>query len=36
MLKIEQKIYDIDRVICENLDMMDCRWLLGILSLRIY
>lgn len=23
MLKIEQRIYDIDRVICENLDMMD-------------
>ena len=23
MLRIEQKIYDIDRVICENLDMMD-------------
>ena len=23
MLKIEQRIYDIDRVICDNLDMMD-------------
>lgn len=34
MLKIEQKIYDIDKVICSNLDLMDLQTVTSITNIK--